>query len=222
MNAFARLATERRSVRAYLPRDVPLATLQQIMELARQAPSSSNLQHGSFIAVQGQRRQLLCDALTQAWRDKLPTQEEYSYYPDPMPMRLRKRQVAAAQALYGALGIARNDQHGREAQFERNFRFFDAPVALVACGERNCGNGAWLDLGMGLYGLMLAAQSLGLATCAIGAIAAYPALVRAHLELPAGQTVVCGLALGWADPQAPVNAASTARCGLDEYFRTID
>ena len=68
----------------------------------------------------------------------------------------------------------------------------------------------------------MAAQSLGLATCAIGAIAAYPALVRAHLELPAGQTVVCGLALGWADPQAPVNAASTARCGLDEYFRTID
>jgi nitroreductase len=78
-----------------------------------------------------------------------------------------------------------------------------------------------MDLGMTLYGLMLAAESCGLSTCAIGALASYPSLVRRHLGLGADSTVVCGMAMGYADPHAPVNQAMTERCGLDEYFRRV-
>ena len=213
--------TERRSVRAFLPQPVTPQTLHELMELARLAPSGANLQPGSFVQVQGAVRESLSHALVQAWTNGQAEAEDYDYFPKPMPMTLRRRQVAAAQALYGALGVARDDRAGRDAQFERNFRFFDAPVALVVTLEHGFGSGGYMDLGMTLYGLMLAAQAKGLATCAIGAMASYPSLIRQHLGLDEGSVIVCGMALGYADPAAPVNQTRTERSSLDTYFKVV-
>lgn len=220
MNALD-LFTQRRSVRAYLPTPVSEDLLGQIMTTARLAPSGANLQPGVFVAVRGAVRQQLSDALAQAWREGRQETEDYAYFPKPMPMTLRRRQVAAAQALYGALGVARDDRAGRDAQFERNFRFFDAPVALIVAMPHDFGAGGYMDLGMTLYGLMLAAQAKGLSTCAIGAMASYPSLIRQHVGLDADTKVVCGMALGYADPDAPVNQTQTTRCALDDYFKVI-
>ena len=225
MNAtdpFSSLAQERRSVRAYLPTPVPDDLVREVLTLARLAPSGANLQPGAFIAVRGGVRQQLSDDLLTAFRQGQQEAEDYDYFPNPMPMVLRRRQVAAAQALYGALGVARDDRAGRDAQFERNFRFFDAPVALVVTMTQGFGSGGYMDLGMTLYGLMLAAQSKGLATCAIGALASYPNLIRQHLGLDATSHIVCGMALGYADPEAPVNQTQTTRCELEDYFQQID
>ncbi|NVO08015.1 MAG: nitroreductase, partial [Rhodoferax sp.] len=134
---------------------------------------------------------------------------------------LKRRQVAAARALYGALGIEREDRPGRDAQFARNFAFFDAPVALLVTIDRGFGSGGYMDLGMAIYGLMLAAQAQGLATCAIGAMASYPGLIRRSLGLDDSATIVCGMAMGYADEAAPVNRTMTSRCALEEYFRVI-
>jgi nitroreductase len=221
MNSFEQLLAGRRSVRAYLKKAVPDATLQEVLVQARMAPSGANLQPGSFVQVRGVVRQSLSGDLVNAWQGGLEEAEDYSYFPQPMPLTLRRRQVAAAQALYGALGVARDDRTGRDAQFERNFHFFDAPVALVVTMEHGFGSGGYMDLGMMLYGLMLAAQSQGLATCAIGAMASYPSLIRQHLGLGAGSHIVCGMALGYADPDAPVNQTHTTRCALDDYFKVV-
>ena len=215
------LARARHSVRAFLPRPVPDALLERLLATARLAPSGANLQPGRFWAVQGAARERLVAALCQAWREQLPEAEDYGYFPRPMPLQLRKRQVAAAQALYGALGVARGDGQGRALQFERNFRFFDAPVALVVTIERDFGAGGYMDLGMCLHGLMLAAQAQGLASCAIGALASYPQIVRAALGLPETEAVVCGLALGWEDAQASVNRTRTEREPLSRYFSVL-
>lgn len=215
------LSAQRCSVRAYRDQPVAFELLQQLLVAARQAPSGANLQPGSFIAVQGAVRSGLSDALVAAFRAGDQEPEDYSYFPDPMPSVLRRRQVAAARALYGALGIGRDDRAGRDAQFERNFNFFGAPVALVVTIDRDFGSGGYMDLGMSLYGLMLAAQSSGLASCAIGALASYPSLIRRQLGLDASQNIVCGMALGYADPDAPVNQTQTTRCELDEYFRVM-
>jgi hypothetical protein len=126
-------------------------------------------------------------------------------------MALKRRQMASAKALYEALGIAREDRVGRDAQFERNFHFFEAPVALVVTIGHDLGSGCYMDLGMALYGLMLAAQAHGLSTCAIGAMASYPSLIRRHLSLDSTSKIVCGIALGYADPEAAVNQTRTAR-----------
>lgn len=219
--SFPQLVTDRRSVRAYLPTPISETALHDLLEQARQAPSGANLQPGTFIQVRGEVRDALSADLIDAWHHGREEAEDYSYFPKPMPHTLRRRQVAAAQALYGALGVARDDRAGRDAQFERNFRFFDAPVALIVTMPHDMGSGCYMDLGMTLYGLMLAAQAQGLATCAIGAMASYPNLIRQHLALDASSHIVCGMALGYADPDAPVNQTQTKRCALDDYFKVV-
>ena len=224
MNAalsFSQLLTDRRSVRAYLPTPVSETALHDVLMQARQAPSGANLQPGAFVQVRSVVRDALSADLVEAWRHGREEAEDYSYFPKPMPHTLRRRQVAAAQALYGALGVARDDRAGRDAQFERNFKFFDAPVALIVTMPHDMGSGCYMDLGMTLYGLMLAAQAQGLATCAIGALASYPNLIRQHLALDASSHIVCGIALGYADPDAPVNQTQTTRCALDDYFKVL-
>ena len=220
-DGFSKLVADRQSVRAYLPKPVPESVLRQVLVSARQAPSGSNLQPGAFLLVQGAARAQLSNNLITAWRNGEHEVEDYAYFPDPMPMALKRRQAASAQALYGALGILRDDRAGRDGQFERNFRFFDAPVALVITIDRDFGSGGFMDLGMSLYGLMLAAQAQGLASCAIGALATYPKLVRRSLQLDEHSVIVCGLALGYADEAAPVNQTKTTRCDLKDYFRVI-
>ena len=219
--SFFDMCAERRSMRGYLPTPVAPEVLEQLLVCARKAPSGANLQPGSFTWVRGEAREALSADLVRAWRGGEAEAEDYDYFPKPMPMTLRKRQVVAAQALYGALGVAREDRAGRDAQFERNFRFFDAPVALIVTLEHGFGSGGYMDLGMALYGLMLAAQAQGLASCAIGAMASYPSLIRQHLGLSEASVIVCGLALGYADPQAPVNQTQTERADLDTYFKVV-
>lgn len=216
------LMQQRRSTRAFLPDAVPDELLQQLLLTARQAPSGGNLQPGQLIAVRGTVREQLTAALLQDFESQAPEQEDYAYFPRPMPMQLRKRQVASAQALYGALGVARDDRAGRDAQFARNYRFFNAPVALVVTIDSHYGPGGYMDLGMTLYGLQLAAAAMGLGSCAIGALASYPATVRRVLGLPENKHIVCGLALGWADESAPVNQTQTTRAPLGEWFQTLE
>ena len=219
--SFAQICADRHSTRGFLSQAVPAEVLEQLLITARMAPSGANLQPGTFTQVKGSVREELSADLVRAWRAGEAEVEDYDYFPKPMPMTLRKRQVAAAQALYGALGVPREDRQGRDAQFERNFRFFDAPVALVITLEHGFGSGGYMDLGMALYGFMLAAQAHGLSTCAIGAMASYPTRIREHLALTPNSVVVCGMALGYADPDAPVNQTRTERCALSDYFRVV-
>lgn len=212
---------QRTSVRAYMPQPVAQALLECLLRAARQAPSASNLQPGGFVQVRGAVRAALSAELAQAYRDGAALNEDYVYCAEPLTGVQQRRRVGAARALYDSLGIARTDHAAREDQFARNFAFFDAPVALVVTIERRFGSGAYLDLGMMVYGLMLAAQAQGLATCAIGALASYPDIVRKHLGLDADTHIVCGLALGYADMAHPANATRTERSALDDYFRVV-
>lgn len=218
---FAELLQTRHSTRRFT--DTPLADglLETLLAEARRAPSGANLQPGSFVRVDGAARTRLSAALTQAFRNGQAQPEEYSYFPQPLPLSLRKRQVAAARALYGALDTAREDRAGRERHFERNFTFFDAPVALIVTIDARMGSGCFMDLGMCLYGLMLAAAARGLGTCGIGALASYSGLIRSTLDLPAGELIVCGLALGHPDHAAAENTVRTERLVTSDYFRVI-
>ncbi|WP_235837876.1 nitroreductase family protein [Chitinasiproducens palmae] len=215
------MVNNRHSCRAFLPEPPPAGTIERLVTLARAAPSGANLQPGEFILVAEAARERLCTALVDAWRSGAREAEDYTYFPEPMPLALRKRQVAAARALYDALGVARDDRKGRDAQFERNFRFFDAPLALLVTIDAKLGAGAYMDLGMTLHGLLLAAAAEGLGACAIGALALYPRLIRQTLGLDPARNIVCGVALGYADERAPVNRTRTARSTLDDFFTVL-
>lgn len=216
------LMRSRRSIRAFLQRDVSNELLRELLDVARRAPSGGNLQPGHFLRLQGVARAGLSGALLEAWRNGEREQEEYDYFPSPMPRLLKLRQVASAKALYDALGVEREDRATRNACFERNFNFFDAPVAMLVTLDRSFGSGGFMDLGMALYGLMLAARTVGLDSCAIGAMASYPTIIKRHLSLSEDRVVVCGLAMGYADPEAAINTCMTARCEVKDYFEVME
>lgn len=211
MTAVEQVLWRRRSVRAFLPDHVPRQDVERILRAARQAPSGANLQPGRFYALAGAPLAALCTRIVEAHAAGRPMVSEYSYFPAQMGPDLKAKQRAAGYALYAALGIDRRDMAGRKAQFDRNYRFFDAPVGIVVTMPRDMGKGCFMDLGMALMALLLAAEDLGYATCGIGALANHADVVHQTLELPESDLVVCGIALGRADETAPVNAFATAR-----------
>ncbi len=215
--AFDALVKARHSVRAFLPQKVDKAQVRAVIESARQAPSGGNLQPGQFWALTGAPLEKLSDTIIKARALGRPSVSEYGWFPNPMPAHLKERQRATGYALYSALGIARTDRTARDAQFDRNYRFFDAPVGLVITLDRTMGAGAFLDLGMALSYFCLAASAHGLATCGIGALANHADLVQEHLQIPQDQMIICGMALGYENHGALVNKWRTTRADCDAY-----
>jgi nitroreductase len=214
---FASLMRRRRSIRAYRDRPVARALVEEVCRLARMAPSGANLQPGRFHALTGAALRDLVAGLDAAIARGLPETLEYSYFPDPLSPELKARQRAAGYALYQALGIGRRDIAGRRRQFQRNYAFFGAPVGLVVTNDRAMGKGCFMDLGMSLMALLLAAEARGLGATGIGALANYGPEVHRILGLPAEEMVVCGVALGWPDRQAPENGVRTERADLPAF-----
>jgi len=209
--------TSRRSIRGYLDTPVARDAIEHILRAARHAPSGANLQPGGFHVLTGTPFDALKSTLADARNNGHPEVSEYSYFPNPMPANLKARQRAAGFALYEALGVTRRDIAGRKAQFEQNYRFFDAPVGIVVTIHRDMGKGCFMDLGMALMALFLAVEDAGLAASGIGALANHGDVVHATLGLPDDEMVVCGIALGHADPDAAVNAVRTTRAALAEF-----
>ena len=207
----------RRSVRAYKPDPVPVETLRDIVALGRHAPSGSNIQPWRVHVLTGATLRRVGDALQQAFLADTPGRRDYSYYTDPIEEPYLARRRACGWGLYGTLGIGRGDREKSKAYRAGNFNFFGAPVGLVFSIERKLEKGSWLDYGMFLQTIMLAARAKGLHTCAEASIANYADIVRRELGISADWIVICGMALGYADPDAVVNTFQPARIGVDEY-----
>lgn len=216
---FDTLARARKSVRGFKDDPVPLAVVRKILQTARTAPSGANLQPGGFVALTGPPLRRFRDTLCAAIDQGLIGSEAYSYFPEPMPKYLRQRQVKVGAGLYGALGIDRKDADARRRQFMRNYRFYDAPVGIIATIDARMGKGCFMDFGMMLQTLLLAAQAEGLASCGIGAMSTYGPYIAEQLGLAEHEMVVCGVALGYEDPGAPVNKFRTSRLPLDKFAR---
>lgn len=217
--AFHTLARDRKSVRGFKADPVPRDLVRKILETARTAPSGANLQPGEFVVLSGEALRKFSDTLCAVIKDGLEPVEAYSYFPEPMPKPLRERQVKTGAGLYAALGIDRKDPTARQRQFMRNYRFFDAPVGMVATIDDRMGKGCFMDFGMMLQTLLLAAQAEGLASCGIGALASYGPFIAQQLNLDPHEMVVCGVALGYEDLDAPANTHQTDRVPVDQFAR---
>lgn len=208
----------RRSVRAFLPEPVPPHLVEDILTLAARAPSGINMQPWRVHVVTGSALKRLTEAVCAAFDDPVGQyQSEYDYYPPEFfePYQSRRRKVGLD--MYGLLKIAKGDRERVHAQHRRNFTFFDAPVGLIFTIDRRLAQGSWLDYGMFLQTLMLAAEARGLATCAQGAWIDYHSVVADVLQLPPEEQLVCGMALGYEDETAAVNYLHTERAALNEF-----
>ena len=206
--------TSRRSIRAFLPTPVSNELVSDIIRVAQRAPSGTNTQPWQTFALSGSALKALCDEVTAAYLDPAVSgnmKEEYAYYPTQWKSPFIDRRRKVGWDLYGILGLTKNNKAGMAAQHAKNFQFFDAPVGLFFTIDRIMGQGSWLDYGMFLQNVMVAARGRGLDTCAQAAWTQYHSIIAKHLNLPPEQMLVCGMALGYADPSKPENALITER-----------
>jgi len=203
----------RRSVRAFTSTPVPPETVLEILDQAtRAAPSGNNIQPWNVRAVTGVPLARLCEDVVAAFRaGSVGLEAEYAYYPPRIEEPFLSRRRKLGWDLYGLLGIARGETERIASQHERNFRFFDAPVGLIFTIDRGLERGSWLDYGMFLQSVMVAARGFGLHTCPQAAWLRYHAILARHLEFAPQEMLVCGMALGEADPTAIENTLVTER-----------
>lgn len=220
-NPVDRAITSRRSIRAFRDTPVPRETVEAILRVAARAPSGTNMQPWRVYVATGKALERVCEAAL-GQHDALLFDQDYKYYPDDFFEPYRTRRKTVGVGLYGLLGIAKGDHPAMHAQHGRNFRFFDAPVGMIFTIDRRLEIGSWLDYGMFLQNVMVAARGHGLDTCPQAAFAGVHASLRPVLGISEGEVVVCGMALGHADAEARENALETGRAELDEFVVWAD
>ncbi len=210
---------KRKSVRAYLNKPVTNEQIKSILDLAKHAPSGVNTQPWKVDVVTGECKTRLQKKLLKAFQTGAPRDMDYQYYPLEWKAPYSTRRAACGLQLYHSVGIEKGDKDKRLTQWAANYRAFDAPVMLFFTMDSVMQTGSFLDFGMFLQSLMLAATAKGLATCPQGALAEYATLVKEELQIPADTILLCGMALGYEDTTAPINTYRTPRLELEEFVR---
>jgi nitroreductase len=213
--------TGRQSIRAYLDRPVARDVLERILTTAGRAPSGSNIQPWKVYVLEGAVKDELSADLVARHASGDEGERAYNYYPVTWREPYIGRRRATGWGLYKLLGIGRDDKQKMAAQHRQNFTFFGAPIGLIFTIDRDMEIGSWLDTGMFLQALMIAARAEGLATCPQAAFANYHTSIEAKLCVPPTEMVICGMAVGYADPSAAINLFRTERIALTDFVHWV-
>lgn len=213
---------QRKSTRAFLKQDVDKAVIGEILDAARHAPSGANTQPWQVAVVTGDKKRKLEQRLEAAFSDGIEAKMDYLYYPTEWSEPYKSRRVACGLELYRALHIEREDKQRRRDQWAANYRAFDAPVALFFFMDAGLQTGSFMDYGMFLQSLMLAAMDKGLATCPQAALAEYPVLVKQELGYPEDSILICGMALGYENRDAAINHYRMQRDEVSAFARFFE
>jgi nitroreductase len=217
--------TSRRSIRAFLPTPVPRETIEQILQVAARAPSGTNTQPWKVTVLTGEAKQRLSRVIREAFDDPVAREQhsqEYAYYPNQWVSPYIDRRRKVGWDLYALLGIGKTDKQRMHEQHRRNYDFFDAPVGLIFTIDRVMERGSWLDYGMFLQSVMVAARARGLDTCPQAAFTQFHKLIAQELQLPEQEMVVCGMSLGFADESKIENTLVTEREPVAGFTRFVD
>ncbi|MBP0592046.1 nitroreductase [Paraburkholderia sp. LEh10] len=207
----------RKAVRVFRPDAVSKEDVIAILDVARTAPSNSNTQPWRVHVLGGHFKQQLSDALATAYADV--THPPLQHMPEPLPDSFRSRQEDFGVRYYGALRIDKTDVVARSRATGRNFDFFGAPVGMIFTVDACLKKYSWLDYGLFLQTIMIAARSRGLDTCPQVSFARYQTVIANHLQIEPGHEVVCGMSLGYADNDSVVNRLNIPRESVDRFAR---
>jgi nitroreductase len=217
--------TSRHSIRAFLPKPVPRELLERVLAVASRAPSGTNTQPWKVYVLTGAAKEALSQRVRDIYDDpeerELHT-EEYAYYPVEWKSPFIDRRRKVGWDLYGLLGIAKTDKNRMHLQHSRNYEFFGAPVGLMFTIDRIMRQGSWLDFGMFLQSLMVAARGLGLDTCPQAAWTPFHRIIMPAIGAAANEQLVCGMSLGYRDPDAIENTLVTEREPVANFVKFIE
>jgi len=212
MDIFTAMA-KRQSARAYLPKPVARADIEDILKYAGMAPSAINLQPWEYVIVYGEEKDRLVRQLKRAHAER-----NVSCGPgteNPLPDKFKSRGRRASQAM--APKVAEMGLEFNRFVEEGSCSFYGAPIVIIVAIDRLFPKIRYLDVGLSVSYLLLAAQAKGLATCPIGLVNAYGDQIADTLDIPDNKEIVLGIALGYADPQSPINRFKTGRESLDAF-----
>lgn len=209
----------RRSVRSFLDTPVPLDVLTRVMDKARFAPSGCNFQPWEASILTGAPLKALQEKmLTSPPQD--PPEYDWSA-PNASPDH-KARLYDVSERMYGALGVAREDKAARNAFMNNNIVSFGAPAVLLCYFPRFMGSPQWSDVGMWLQTVMLLLREEGLDSCPQEYLWMHARLIKEHIGVSDETHIFfCGIAIGYRNEQAPINAFERARVPLDEQVRFI-
>ncbi len=212
--------TSRQSVRRFTDEPVSREQVHHLLDVARFAPSGTNTQPWHADVLAGAARDALCEEIMADYQaNGERSNREYEYYPTQWFDPYLSRRRACGWGLYGSLGITREDKDLMHEQRGRNYVFFGAPVGMIFSIDRRLNVGSWMDMGMFLQNVMVAARAHGLHTCAQASFANYPEIVRRHCDIPEEHVVVCGMAVGYGVMDAPENVWRTEREPVEAFAR---
>jgi nitroreductase len=217
--------SSRRSIRAFLPTPVAREDIEAILEVAARAPSGTNTQPWKAYVLTGAAKEKLSAEVLRAHNDpELGKQhaEEYAYYPREWQSPYIDRRRKVGWDLYSLLGLTRENKAGMHAQHGRNYSFFDAPVGIIFTIDRILEQGSWLDYGMFLQNIMVAARGRGLDTCPQAAFTPFHKIIAEVLQLPENEMVVCGMSLGFADRGKVENTLVTERVPASDFVKFFE
>ena len=217
--------TSRRSIRAFLSKPVEREEIVRILEVAARAPSGTNTQPWKVYVLTGATKDKLSSEILKVFNNPALAQqhtEEYHYYPVRWTSPYIDRRRKVGWDLYALLNLKRDNKAGMHAQHARNYLFFDAPVGLMFTIDRSMEKGSWLDYGMFLQNIMIAARGRGLDTCPQAAFTQFHQIIRDVLQLPDNEMLVCGMALGYADKNKVENTLQTERETIAGFVRYLD
>lgn len=213
----------RRSIRDFLPRPVPGELIRRVLTQAARSPSGGNLQPWHIDVLAGERlealRALMRERLAAVAAGDTSEQPEYAIYPKELVSPYRDRRFQVGEDMYATMGVAREDRPARLRWFARNYEAFGAPMLLFCSVDRRMGPPQWSDLGMFLQSLMLLLQAEGVDSCAQEAWSVYPRTIGGFLDLPAERMLFTGMAIGYRNPEHPVNSLVAQRAPLEEFAR---
>jgi len=209
---------KRKSTRAFLNKEVPITTVNSILEQAKTAPSGVNTQPWKVAVLSGQSKKDLEQKMESEFRAGNKGVMDYQYYPEQWEAEYKERRKACGLLMYSTLQIKREDKQRQLDQWAANYRAFDAPIMLLFFIDKIMEKGSYVDYGMFLQSIMLSAVEHGLATCPQAALAEYPEIVKKELGYE-DQVLICGMALGYEDTTKDVNNYRTGREDLDKLVR---
>jgi nitroreductase len=210
---------QRRSVRAFLEKEVEKEKIDAILAAASHAPSGANIQPWQVAVVSGETKKKLQTQVEKSFREGKRGQADYQYYPKKWNNPYKLRRIHCGKQMYTTLEIDRSDKQRKMDQWAANYRSFDAPVMLLFFMDGTLETGSYLDYGMFLQSIMLGALDQGLATCPQASLADYPEIIKTTLGYPQECILLCGMALGYEDKDASINSYRTPREELDSFTR---
>ena len=213
--SFETVVRSRRSVRGFQKREVPQGLLNKVFDIARWAPSGTNIQPWQTYVASGATKDALREQMMAAVKNGLPPNNDHKEPRKPIGQLWKDRRRECAAVLYRAMNISWEDKGARSAAAFRNFELFDAPHVAFLCMDEAFGLGRAWDVGMYAQTLMLAMTANGLASCAQGTMGHYPELVREAFDLGSEVKVLFGLSFGYEDTSMKVNSAHTERATLE-------